>query len=102
MTDVNKLEVFLNELTSVENQIVLLLDAFHRAEEKRLEAEKQVQILKKEIEYYKLQHENQSFEIETKKIEKKYFDSVSVKEKEQIRQKIYDLMNKIDSHIAGM
>ena len=102
MTDINKYEIFLNELTSLENHVLLLLEELQKAEEKRFELEKVVQTLKKENEYYKLQMENQSTESDVKKSEKKYQDSISNKEKEQFRQKVYDLIGKIDNQIAQM
>ena len=98
MSDINKFEVFLNELASLEEHVAVMMEALQKAEERRFELEKQIQTLKKENEYYKVQLENIASDTDFKKLP----DSPSDKEREQFRKRIFDLIHKIDNQIAKM
>lgn len=98
MADINKYDVFLNELASLEEHVSVMMDTLKRAEERRFELEKQMQTLKKENEYYKVQLENIANDADFKK----FPDAQTDKEREQFRKRIFDLIQKIDSQIAQM
>lgn len=100
MPDNSKYQLFLNELVAIENQISILLDHVRRSDEKNVDSERQIQLLKKENELLKLQMENYAKELEIYK-SGKFSSSMSEKEKHAYRQKIHDALKKIENYLES-
>lgn len=100
MPDNSKYQIFLNELVAIENQISSLLEQVRRSEEKSIDSERQVQLLKKENELLKLQMDNYAKELELYK-SGKFTSGLNEKDKLVYRQKIHDALKKIENYLEG-
>lgn len=104
MNELTKYEVFLNELSSMESQISVLAERYQDVVKHLNEIENQNTIVSKENEYLKLQIKTLEKEIETFKgsIEREStFSSLPVKDRESLKQKINELIARINYHLGS-
>ncbi len=104
MNELTKYEVFLNELSSLESQISVLAERYQDVVKHLNEIENQNTIVSKENEYLKLQIKTLEKEIETFKgsVEREStFSSLPVKDRESLKQKINELIARINYHLGS-
>ena len=103
MSDLSKYEIFLQELSSVEVQVSAQKELFEELQNRNKELEKKLSNLNKENEYLKLQIENGA-DIADRKVEGKgenILSNLSVKEREDLKLKITDVIAKINDHLTS-
>jgi len=104
LNELTKYEVFLNELSSLESQISVLAERYQDVVKHLNEIENQNTIVSKENEYLKLQIKTLEKEIETFKgsVEREStFSSLPVKDRESLKQKINELIARINYHLGS-
>ncbi len=104
MADESKKGAFLSELNSLEAMVSLLVDNYLNLIEKNRKLENQIVQLNKEIEFYKLKASSLENDIERFKgnfENENIFSSLDSREKENLRQKINELIERINYHIGS-
>jgi predicted nucleic acid-binding Zn-ribbon protein len=104
LSELNKYEVFLSELNTLETQTSILAEKLNDIMKQNKEFETQINLINKENEFLKLQVRTLEREVETFKgsVEKEAaFISLPAKEKESIKLKINELISRINYHLSS-
>lgn len=104
MADELKKEGFLSELNSLESMVSMLVDNYLALVEKNKKLENQIIQLNKEIEFYKLKASSLENDIEKFKgnfDKENIFSSLNSREKENLKLKIDELIDRINYHIRS-
>lgn len=103
MSDLSKFEIFLQELSSIEVQVSAHIELCDELKNRNKELEKKLSSLQKENEYLKMQIENGESLTEQKGEDgrENVFSSLSVKERENLKLKITDVITKINNHLTS-
>ena len=103
MAELSKQEILINDLNSVQTQLSILInkynDAFQRNADLELlleEAKKENAVLSQKI--LKLQGELENFQRES---ESNVFNSLNLKEREDLKVKLQNLISRIDYHLSS-
>lgn len=99
MSELSKYEIFILELSSVEVQVSTLREQYEELQSRSKELEERLSSLQRENEYLKLQLENG--ENSTEQNRENVFGSLSVKEREDLKLKISDVITKINNHLTS-
>lgn len=102
MSDSSKYNIFLEELSSLEKQIYVFQQKFEETLEQKLALEKKVKQLEQERDVLNLKYEELETELNNFKSEGFEFPktgNIDPKDREQLKLKIGDLINKIDHHL---
>jgi len=104
LADLSKFEIFLQELSSVEVQASAQMELYEELLKRTRELEKKISSLQKENEYLKLQsaesRENGEAQ-DGQKAQENIFGSLSVKERENLKVQITDVITKINNHLTS-
>jgi len=92
--------MFMDELTSLEKQIYTFVQMYEEIAEKKSELEKQLLLLEKENEILKLKIKDKRSNPE---LTKDLFNlgNINLEDRENLKGKITDLINKIDYHLRS-
>jgi len=103
LTELSKYEIFLQELSSVEVQVSAQKEQYEELLNRTKELEKKLSILQRENEYLKLQLENGEKIAEQRedRIGENVFGSLNVKERENLKLKITEVITKINNHLTS-
>ncbi len=104
MSELTKYEIVLNELISLEVQVSALIEKIELLQKHKKEQEQKIMGLSKENELLGLKLTALENEISDNKSGKHNLTStlqLDVKEKENIKNKIHELINKIDYHVKS-
>jgi hypothetical protein len=107
LADLSKFEIFLQELSSIEVQVSAHIELCEELTNRNKELEKKISSLQKENEYLKMQSaeggENGESLTEQKgeNGRENVFSSLSVKERENLKLKITDVITKINNHLTS-
>jgi predicted RNase H-like nuclease (RuvC/YqgF family) len=101
LADLTKYEIFLSDLNLVESQISILVHKYKDVAERNSELEHLISELKIENteltqKILRLQNEIQSFQ---KDSEDNIFNSLNLKEREELKVKLRNLITRIDYHL---
>lgn len=104
MSELSKYEIFILELSSVEVQVSALREQYEELQSRSKELEKRLSSLQRENEYLKLQLENGEKMAEERGDSngETVFSSLSVKEREDLKLKITDVITKINNHLTSV
>jgi len=103
LSELSKYEIFIQELSSVEVQVSALREQYVELQSRNKELEKRLSSLQRENEYLKLQIENgeKIAEERGESNGETVFSSLSVKEREDLKLKITDVITKINNHLTS-
>jgi len=107
LSDLSKYEIFIQELSSIEVQVSALRELYEELQSRNKELEKKLSSLQRENEYLKLQSaeggENgeKNAEERGEATGESVFSSLSVKERENLKVKITDVITKINNHLTS-
>lgn len=102
MPEISKYEIQLNELTSLEVQVSILVERFNDLIKKNADLENQLNHIKRDNEYLKLQLSSLENDLDTKADSSTIFSaSLSLKERESLKQRINEMISKINYHLSS-
>ena len=104
MKESSKYDFFMDELSSLEKQMYVFLQRDYELSQENIELMKKLEYLEKENEVLQLKMNELEENLQKRDVitsEGKEGISLNVEEKEQIKNKIDDLISKIDYHLRS-
>lgn|GEM_PF-781524 len=103
MSDSNKLELFLNDLSLLGTQAAILVEKYRDVLHTNDELQNRLGVITKENEYLKLQVNQLEKELEQLKSsfnQESFLSSLDTSDREKLKEKISELIARIDYHLA--
>lgn len=103
MSDVNKYESLLNDLTLIESEVAILVEKLKLTSETLKEREVQLAMVKQENQQLNKRISELEYEIENLKlsVQNNDADKSYYQENEKLKQKIKSLISRIDYHLSS-
>jgi len=103
VSDISKYESTLNDLTLIESEVAILVEKQRVISESLKEKDVQLTMLKQEINHLNKRISELEFELETAKINKQNETPqlVSKQDNEALKEKIKNLITRIDFHLSS-
>jgi len=103
LSDSNKLELFLNDLSLLGTQAAILVEKYRDVLHTNDELQNRLGVITKENEYLKLQVNQLEKELEQLKSsfnQESFLSSLDTSDREKLKEKISELIARIDYHLA--
>ena len=103
MADLTKYEILINDLTSIETQLSILVHKNQELQSKNVELETQVNQLRSENSFFAQKLSSIESEVQNSKNdgEDNLFNSLNLKERENLKVRLQNLISKIDYHLSA-
>lgn len=103
MPDSNKLELFLNDLSLLETQAAIIVEKYRDVIDTNNELQNRLGVVTKENEYLRLQVNQLEKELEQLKSsfnQESFLSSLDTSDREKLKEKISELIARLDYHLA--
>ena len=103
MADLSKIDILLDDLTSIESQIAFLKKKYENLLEENTELKNQLKLLRKENVELSEKIDNLGNELEDihDSTESRIFDSLNTKDRDELKLKLKELISKINYHLSA-